>query len=73
VFGENRPFADKDNGVHYFDRLAVLRHAGMPALLFEAGVVVNRAEEARMSDSKVQKQIAVSVADGIEACLNKIR
>lgn len=70
VFGENRPFADKDNGVHYFDHLAVLRHADMPALLFEAGVVVNRAEESKMIDSKVQKQIAVSVADGIEACLN---
>jgi len=69
VVGENRPFADKDNGVHYFDHLAVLRHAGMPALLFEAGVVVNRAEETRMSDGKVQKQIAVSVADGVEACL----
>lgn len=73
VFGENRPFADKDNGVHYFDHLAVLRHADMPALLFEAGVVVNRAEETKMSDSKVQKQIAISVADGIKACLKKRR
>ena len=36
--GENRAFADKRNGVHYFDRLAVLRNANMPALLFEAGV-----------------------------------
>ena len=69
VLGENRPFADKDNGVHYFDHLAVLRHADMPALLFEAGVVVNRAEESRLGDGKVQKQIAVSVADGIEECL----
>jgi N-acetylmuramoyl-L-alanine amidase len=69
IWGENRPFADKDNGVHYFDHLAVLRHATMPALLFEAGVVVNREEETRMSDIKVQREIAVSVADGIEACL----
>ena len=69
VFGENRPFADKDNGVHYFDHLAVLRHATMPALLFEAGVVVNREEEITMSDKRVQKQIAVSVADGIDGCL----
>ena len=69
VFGENRPFADKENGVHYFDHLAVLRHAAMPALLFEAGVIVNREEEIRMNDIKTRKQIATSVADGIDVCL----
>ena len=69
ILGENRPFADKDNGVHYFDHLAVLRHATMPALLFEAGVIVNRVEEINMSDKNIQKQIAAGVADGIEACL----
>ncbi len=25
VLGENRPFADEANGVHYFDNLAVAR------------------------------------------------
>jgi N-acetylmuramoyl-L-alanine amidase len=69
VFGENRPFADKTNGVHYFDQLSVLRHARLPALLFEAGVIVNREEETRMGDQKVQQQIAVGVADGVDACL----
>lgn len=69
AFGENRPFADRDNGVHYFDHLAVLRHAVPPALLFEAGVIVNREEEIRMSETSVQKQIAVGLADGVEACL----
>jgi N-acetylmuramoyl-L-alanine amidase len=69
VLGENRPFADKSNGVHYFDRLAVLRHATMPALLFEAGVIVNRDEELRMLDADVRKQIAAAVAGGIDACL----
>ncbi len=71
VLGENRPFADRDNGVHYYDHLAVLRHATMPALLLEAGVVVNREEETRMSDIKVQKQIAAGVADGIDGCFRK--
>jgi N-acetylmuramoyl-L-alanine amidase len=69
VLGENRPFADKTNGVHYYDHLAVLRHAAMPALLFEAGVIVNREEEARMGDEKIRRQIAAGVADGIVACL----
>ena len=67
--GENRAFADKRNGVHYFDRLAVLRNAGMPALLFEAGVIVNRAEEKRMADPEVRKRIAAAVSDGIEGCM----
>ena len=67
--GENRPFADKRHGVHYYDRLAVLRNAKMPALLFEAGVIVNRAEEKRMADPDVRKRIATAVGDGIEECM----
>jgi N-acetylmuramoyl-L-alanine amidase len=69
VMGENRPFADKANGVHYFDHLAVLRNAPMPALLFEAGVIVNRDEEIRLRDEQVRKRIAGGVADGADACL----
>ena len=71
VLGENRPFADKTNGVHYYDHLAALRHAAMPALLFEAGVIVNREEELKMSDETVRRRIAAGVADGITACLGK--
>ena len=69
VLGENRPFADQANGVHYFDHLAVLRHAAMPALLFEAGVIVNRDEEIKMRDGEVRKHIAAGVAEGIDTCL----
>ena len=68
VLGENRSFADKRNGVHYFDRLAVLRNARMPALLFEAGVIVNREEEVRMAEPQTRKRIAAAVADGVGEC-----
>lgn len=71
VVGENRPFADRANGVHYFDHLAVLRHAAMPAVLFEAGVIVNRDEELRLRDGAIQKRIAASVAVGIDECVRK--
>ena len=54
ILGENRPFADEANGVHYFDNLAVLKTASIPALLFEAGVIVNRDEELRMRDPAVR-------------------
>jgi N-acetylmuramoyl-L-alanine amidase len=71
VVGENRAFADRVNGVHYFDRLAVLRRATMPAVLFEAGVIVHRDEEMRMRDSAVRQQIAASVARGIDTCMKE--
>jgi N-acetylmuramoyl-L-alanine amidase len=70
IVGENRPFADEPNGVHYFDNLAVLKTASVPALLFEAGVIVNRAEELRMRDPAVRKRIADAIVWGVDACLS---
>jgi N-acetylmuramoyl-L-alanine amidase len=69
IVGENRPFADEPNGVHYFDNLAVLKTASVPALLFEAGVLVNRAEELRMRDPAVRKTIAAAIVAGVGDCL----
>ena len=69
IVGENRPFADEANGVHYFDNLAVLKTASIPALLFEAGVIVNRDEELRMRDPAVRTRIVESVVAGAGACL----
>jgi N-acetylmuramoyl-L-alanine amidase len=70
IVGENRPFADEANGVHYFDNLAVLKTASTPALLFEAGVIVNREEELRMRDPAVRKRIVESIVAGAGACLH---
>ena len=69
VLGENRPFADEENGVHYFDNLAVLKTARVPALLFEAGVVVNRDEELRMRDPAVRAKIVDSIVAGVGSCV----
>ncbi|HSC95160.1 MAG TPA: N-acetylmuramoyl-L-alanine amidase [Burkholderiales bacterium] len=69
IVGENRPFADEANGVHYFDNLAVLKTAHIPALLFEAGVIVNRDEELRMRDPAMRQRIVDSLVAGIGACL----
>ena len=69
IVGENRPFADEENGVHYFDNLAVLKTARIPALLFEAGVIVNRDEELRMRDPAVRRLIADGMAAAVGACL----
>ncbi len=69
VLGENRPFADEENGVHWFDNLAVGHTAATASVLVEAGVIVNPEEEARMRDPAVQAAIAAAVAEGAARCL----
>ena len=69
VLGESRPFADEENGVHYFDNLAVGRSAAMASVLVEAGVIVNREEDRRMRDARVRARIAAAVAEGVKDCL----
>ena len=71
VLGEARPFADEENGVHYYDNLAVGRSAAMASVLVEAGVIVNREEEHRMRDPQVRRRIAAAVAGGAHECLAK--
>lgn len=69
VLGGNRPFADEANGVHYYDNLAVSRTASMAALLVEAGVIVNRAEDERMREPATHRSIAQAIAQGVKQCL----
>jgi N-acetylmuramoyl-L-alanine amidase len=71
VTGAPRPFADAENGVHYYDNLAVARTATMPSVLVEAGVIVNREEERRMRDPQVRGRIATAVAQGVRECLTR--
>jgi N-acetylmuramoyl-L-alanine amidase len=73
VIGENRPFADEANGVHYYDNLGVAKTAKMAAVLVEAGVIANRAEEKRMLDPEIQRKIAHAVAEGVAKCLRASR
>ncbi len=68
--GENRPFADEINGVHYFDDLVVLKTATLPAVLLEAGVIVNPADELVLSESATRQKIAAAVASAM-SCLTK--
>lgn len=69
--GENRPYADEANGVHYYDGLAVLRTARQPAVLMEAGIIVNRADELTLREPATREKIAKAVAAGLAACLTK--
>jgi N-acetylmuramoyl-L-alanine amidase len=70
--GENKPFADKRNGVHYYDNLIVLKTARSPAVLLEAGVIVNRDEELRMRSADTQRLMGGAVARGLARCLARL-
>ncbi|MDR1275795.1 MAG: N-acetylmuramoyl-L-alanine amidase [Candidatus Accumulibacter sp.] len=69
IAGTPRPYADRANAVHYYDTLVVLYRTTLPAVLFEAGVVKHRAEEAALRDPKRQALMAGEIATGIAACL----
>jgi len=70
IAGENRPFLDRRRGVHRYDGLVVLHSARMPAVLIEAGVIVNPAEEARLAQPKTIRGLATAIARGAHACLD---
>ncbi len=70
VRGESKPFADRMNGVHYFHNLVVLKTARQPAVLLEAGVIVNRSEERAISERDTRRRIGAAVAEGLRECLN---
>ncbi|WEN42554.1 hypothetical protein CKCBHOJB_02153 [Thauera sp. GDN1] len=67
--GRRRAYADREHAVHYYDGLAVLRHARMPALLFEAGIIKNRDEEVLLRDAARQARMADGIATALAACL----
>lgn len=68
IAGENRPLLDRRLGVHRYDGLAVLKTAVMPAVLVEAGVIVNPDEEARLGKPETVQRLARAIADGVQAC-----
>ena len=69
--GENRPFADETNGVYYYDDLVVLKTAHQPAVLIEAGIILNRKDELQLREPATRNMLAKSVARALADCLNR--
>jgi N-acetylmuramoyl-L-alanine amidase len=61
-----RDLVDAEAGVYRFDKLIVLRATRMPAVLLEAGSIVNRDEELLMESPERQALIAAAVTDAVE-------
>ena len=68
IRGENRPLADAENGVYYFDDLVVLKTARSPAVLVEAGVIVNRSDEVVLRKASTRQRLAGAIGDGLVTC-----
>ncbi|AWV02136.1 cell wall hydrolase [Burkholderia sp. JP2-270] len=69
IRGENRPLIDPQLGIHRFDDLVVLRTAPIPAVLVEAGVIVNPDEEAQLAQRGTIQRLSTAIAGGIDACM----
>jgi len=56
---------DSDSGVYRYDQLVVLRNTRMPAVLLEAGSIVNRQEELELGTPERRLALANAVADAV--------
>ena len=62
-----RTIVDAANGVYRYDQLIVLKDTGMPAVLLEAGSIINREEELRMGSAEHQAVVSAAVADAVKS------
>jgi N-acetylmuramoyl-L-alanine amidase len=60
------PLLNKETGVYSYDQLVVLRSTQMPAVLLEAGSIVNRDEELRMDSPERRDMISNAVAAAVK-------
>jgi N-acetylmuramoyl-L-alanine amidase len=61
-----RKLLDRDAGVYRYDHLVVLERTRMPAVLFEAGSIINRDEELAMNSPERQDMIIAAVAGAVK-------
>src|SRR5690349_9006105 len=62
-----RTLLDADAGVYRYDTLFVLKETQMPAVLLEAGSIVNRDEELAMGSPERQQLISAAVVDAVDS------
>jgi N-acetylmuramoyl-L-alanine amidase len=66
-YGRIAPLVDRERGIYdASDNIAVLYESRMPALLLEAGMIVNRAEEQVLSSATHRATVARAVATAAE-------
>jgi N-acetylmuramoyl-L-alanine amidase len=66
VPGERRELLDPEGGVYRYDNLVVLRYTSVPALLLEAGIIINRAEELLLETLEHRDRIVHATLAAVE-------
>jgi N-acetylmuramoyl-L-alanine amidase len=61
-----RELLDPDTGVYRYDQLVVLKETHMPAVLLEAGSIINRGEELALASPARQALEGAAIADAVE-------
>lgn len=59
--GESRPLLDARLGIYQYDRLAVLRHSTVPAVLLEVGVITDAQDESYVDDGDNRKEMIAGI------------
>jgi N-acetylmuramoyl-L-alanine amidase len=69
-----RLLVDKDAGVYRYDQLIVLRGTQVPAVLLEAGSIINRDEELVLDTPEHRALISAAAVDAVKAfCATRTR
>jgi len=67
IRGEHRVLLDAGRGIYRYDELIVLKQARSAAVLFEAGIIVNRSEEALLQTAEYRRRISSSILSAINS------
>lgn len=71
IKGENRLIIDKDLGIYRVDDFSVIKSTKMPSIILECGIIVNRDEDAFLTDKKNQIKLASTIAKAVELYFNE--
>ncbi len=67
ISGESRETLDGEAGVFEFRNLRVLKQAAAPAVLLEAGIIVNREEEIELASPARRQLAATAIVEAVTA------
>ena len=71
IMGRNQhPLLNKETGVYSYDKLIVLKSTKMPAVLLEAGSIINRDEELVMDSTERRNIISSGVTAAVKTFCN---
>ena len=73
IEGEGRQLLDENRGIYQYDELIVLKENASPAVLIEAGVIINRDEELILGTPARRELFSEAVSEAVQNfCVTKL-